>query len=183
MTRWMCPSTSSLPIKSSSTISCVFFIFKRSSKRILNTFLSFKRSSGDTWKKSKASSFIFDFDTFPQLFSFFYQSTALPFVWTLGASITASKFNWRLPEHSNQKDNRAFTFHKKIGGFQTSNNSAILTRQSGGICHQLQISEVVGFFTSWDNFRPSGEIFRHLEVLPTKWWEILPCGEISHHTP
>ena len=160
-----------------------FFIFKRSSRQILNTFLSFKRSSGDTWKKSKASSFIFDFDTFPPLFSFFYQSTALPFVWTLGASITASKFNWRLPEHSNRKDNRAFTFHKIIGGFQTFNKSAILTRQSGGICHQLQISEVVGFFTSWDNFRPSGEIFRHLVVLPTKWWEILPCGEISHHTP
>ena len=160
-----------------------FSFFKRSSRRILNTFLSFKCSSGDTWEKSKASSFIFVSDTFPPLLSFLYQSTALPFVWTFGVSITASKFNWRLPEHSNRKDNRAFTFHKIIGGFQTSNNSAILTRQSGGICHQLQISEVVGFFTSWDNFWPSGEIFCHLEVLPTKWWEILPCGEISHHTP
>ena len=110
---------------------------------------------------------MFDFDTFPQLFSFFYQSTALPFVWTLGASITASKFNWRMPEHSNRKDNRAFTFHKIIGGFQTSNNSAILTRQSGGICHQLQII--------W-----SGRIFYQLGQFSAIWWDFSPLSGIAN---
>ena len=168
MTRWMCPSTSSLPIISSSTTSCVFLSSKDPPGEFwtLSCLLSVPQET--LGKRARPHPLFVILTLSPPLFSFLYQSTALPFVWTLGASITASKFNWRLPEHSNRKDNRAFTFHKIIGGFQTSNNSAILTRQSGGICHQLQISEVVGFFTSWDNFWPSGEIFRHLEVLPTK---------------